>query len=404
MLHRCKQLAPAAVVLAALPLSWACSNDVLNPPTPSTDAIFARYVSIGNGITAGFQSGGINDSTQNESYAVLLARQMDTEFIIPRLADPGCPPLIVNIFTLERVGGASDTDCAFRAETVKEVPTHINNVAVPGAAVLDAVSNIAQGNRANALTTFILGGMTQLEVARKVKPTFMTVWIGNNDILGAALTGDLATLTDPAVFAERYSTMMDGVDAMGVEAGVLVSVARVTAAPFLSAGAAYWQAEALGTLPPTLDVLDNCAPTALGGSGETSFVPFSYGFGVLRDSAQLGFPVTLDCVNADSVLVTSELLAVVQAVGAYNATIQAEATERGWAYVDLNALVLEPLLLGGDIAPFPNLGGIEELIAPFGSALSRDGVHPSASTHKLIANAIMGAINTTYDTDLELLP
>lgn len=402
MLHRCKQLAPAAVVLAALPLSWACSDDVLNPPTPSTDAIFARYVSIGNSITAGFQSGGINDSTQNQSYAVLLARQMDTEFIIPSLADPGCPPPIVNIFTLERVGGASDTDCALRAET--EAPTHINNVAVPGAAVLDAVSNIAMGNRANALTTFILGGLTQLEVARKVKPTFMTIWIGNNDILEAALTGDLAPLTDPTVFAERYSAMMDSVDAMGVEAGVLVGVARVTAAPFLSAGAAYWQAEALGALPPTLDVLDNCAPTALGGFGETSLVPFSYGFGVLLAQASLGIPVTLDCVNDAPVLVTPELLTVVQAVGAYNATIVAEATERGWAYVDLNALVLDPLQLGDDIAPFPNTTGIEALIAPFGSALSRDGVHPSASTHKLIANAIMGAINTTYGTDLESLP
>ena len=401
MLHRCKQLAPAAIV-AVLSLSWGCSNDVLNPPTPSTDTIFARYVSIGNSITAGFQSGGINDSTQNQSYALLLARQMDTEFIIPSLADPGCPPPIVNIFTLERIGGAGDTDCALRAEA--EAPTHINNVAVPGAAVLDAVSNIAQGNRANALTTFILGGLTQLEVARKVKPTFMTVWIGNNDILGAALTGDLSTLTDPAVFAERYSALMDGVDATGVEAGVLVSVARVTAAPFLSAGAAYWQAEALAALPPTLDVLDNCAPTALGGSGETSLVPFSYGFGVLLDSAQLGIPVTLDCVNDAPVLVTSELLTVVQAIGAYNATIQAEATERGWSYVDLNALVLDPLQLQGDIAPFPNTTGIEASIAPFGSALSRDGVHPSASTHKLIANAIMGAINTTYGTDLEPLP
>ncbi len=402
MLHRCKQLARAAVVLAVLLLSWACSDDVLNPPTPSTDTIFARYVSIGNSITAGFQSGGINDSTQNQSYAVLLARQMDTDFIIPTLADPGCPPPIVNIFTLERIGGASDTDCAFRAE--QEAPSHINNVAVPGAAVLDAVSNIARGNRANALTTFILGGLTQLEVARKVKPTFMTIWIGNNDILGAALTGDLSTLTDPAVFTERYSAMMDGVDAMGVEAGVLVGVARVTAAPFLSAGSAYWQAEALGALPPTLDVLDNCAPAALGGSGETSLVPFSYGFGVLLDSAQLGIPVTLDCFNDAQVLVTSELLTVVQAIGAYNATIQAEATERGWSYVDLNALVLDPLQLQGDIAPFPNTTGIEASIAPFGSALSRDGVHPSASTHKLIANAIMGAINTTYGTDLEPLP
>ena len=43
----------------------ACHNDELfRPAAQPTNALFARYVSMGNSITAGFQSGGINDSTQ----------------------------------------------------------------------------------------------------------------------------------------------------------------------------------------------------------------------------------------------------------------------------------------------------------------------------------------------------
>lgn len=383
------------LTLALVASVSACSDESLNSPNPSTDAVFSRYVAMGNSITAGFQSGGINDSTQRESYAALLARQMDTEFIIPSLAMPGCPAPIIDISTLQRVGGASDGECALRSNT----PTHINNVAVPGSGVLDPISNIAEGNSANLLTTIILGGLTQLEVARRVKPTFMSVWIGNNDILGAAISGDLTQLTDPAEFAARYSAMMDTVDAMGVDAGVLVSVVNVTSAPFFTAGAAYWQAEALGALPPALDVLDTCAPAAagLGGSGEASLVPFDYGFGVLIAQALQGTSVTLDCELDEPVLVTQELLQIFSTVALYNTTVQAEAAQRGWAYADINALVLNPLLLTGGITLFPDLSNVT---APFGPAVSRDGVHPSASTHILIANAISAAIKATYGISL----
>jgi hypothetical protein len=62
----------AASLLLMLPLFAGCrSDDTLNAPQVS-DAVFARYASLGNSITAGFQSAGINDSTQQRSYARLL--------------------------------------------------------------------------------------------------------------------------------------------------------------------------------------------------------------------------------------------------------------------------------------------------------------------------------------------
>ena len=68
----------SAAVLGLVLAAAACNNDQLNRPFSSTpvDPLFDRYVSMGNSITAGFQSGGINDSTQQQSYAVLLAQAM----------------------------------------------------------------------------------------------------------------------------------------------------------------------------------------------------------------------------------------------------------------------------------------------------------------------------------------
>ena len=76
----------SAALLSVL-LVAACQNDQLNRSFANTpvDPLFARYVSMGNSITAGFQSGGINDSTQQQSYAVLLAHAMRSPFFVPSL-------------------------------------------------------------------------------------------------------------------------------------------------------------------------------------------------------------------------------------------------------------------------------------------------------------------------------
>ena len=72
----------AGLVLAAV----GCSNDdLITPPVPQYKggAMFQRYVAMGNSITAGFQSGGINDSTQQQSYVALVAGKMGSPYNHP---------------------------------------------------------------------------------------------------------------------------------------------------------------------------------------------------------------------------------------------------------------------------------------------------------------------------------
>src|SRR5437763_2337967 len=105
----------SAALLGAL-LVAACQNDQLNRPFANTpvDPLFARYVSMGNSITAGFQSGGINDSTQQQSYAVVVAKAMRSPFFPPLLNRPGCPPPYTNVFTGGGVGGGIAKPSAMR--------------------------------------------------------------------------------------------------------------------------------------------------------------------------------------------------------------------------------------------------------------------------------------------------
>src|SRR5689334_24037141 len=108
---------------AALCAAAACSStrDVLGVNPPASGEIFQSYVAIGNSITAGYQSGGINDSTQKRSYAVLLAAQMGTRFAYPSLAMPGCPPPVANFVTQARAvtstSGATTSGSCFLRNT-----------------------------------------------------------------------------------------------------------------------------------------------------------------------------------------------------------------------------------------------------------------------------------------------
>src|SRR5712692_10858453 len=179
----------SSAALLGLLLVAACQNDQLNRPFANTpvDPLFARYVSMGNSITAGFQSGGINDSTQRQSYAVLIGGAMGgNRFYYPSLNSFGCPPPFTNIFTGARVGGAgiTGTTCLFRSPNI---PPYLSNVAVPGAETIDILNNgPTPGTHSNPLTQLFLGGRTQVQVMMAAQPTFVSAWIGNNDLLGAA--------------------------------------------------------------------------------------------------------------------------------------------------------------------------------------------------------------------------
>ncbi|HEY0970010.1 MAG TPA: SGNH/GDSL hydrolase family protein [Gemmatimonadales bacterium] len=391
--------------VAALALLAACENpaEVRMDPADHGDGIFDRYVALGNSITAGYQSGGINDSTQRESYAFLLADQLGTPYAYASLAGRGCAPPVTNLLTQARVGGAGPADCDLRNPA--SVAPFLNNVAVPGATSFDPFSSSTAAS--NALTTFILGGRTQVQAARLADPTFVSIWIGNNDVLAAGVSGVLAPMpgvspgvTPAATFVENYGKMMDELTAgNGDLEGVLIGVVNVTQVPVLIPAAALANPAVKGGLEmatgKSITVLANC-------TGSSSLISFQL-VGQIKTGAH---PAVISCTKgqfAPSPLVgelfildAEEQAAITAAVTAYNAAIKAEADERGWAYFDPNP-ALGQLRLSGAIPAVPNLANPAKA---FGDYISLDGVHPAGPAHVLVANGVIEAINTTYGTNV----
>jgi hypothetical protein len=418
--------------LALIALVGACDNEELIPPTANPDLVdplFARYVAFGNSITAGLQSGGINDSTQERSYAVLLAEQMGTEFNVPLLNRPGCPPPFTNIFTQTVVGDPGPLGCALRDP---DIPELLNNVAYPGAEVLEALTYFDPAifpSETDVFRTFLLGGHTPLEAARPVQPTFVTAWLGNNDVLGAILDeanpGDPAQVTAPADFAASYAEFMDSLDAFGtIQGGLLIGAVHAAAAPYLTQGRVWkgfeLQYDAATSPLNALDVTNACLTfQAIPGTSDTAWtsVPFAVGGPALglaqaRVDSVLGGDlapgdletVVIDCADDTQAVTAAEVLNMFGAVAQYNAAIEAEADARGWAYLDPNALLAQVSADTTAVRQFPAFPGTAApaitVSEPFGWALSLDGIHPSSQTHFMLTQALIQVINAVYGTSI----
>ena len=396
------------------------------------DPLFDRYVSMGNSITAGFQSAGINDSTQSQSYAVLLAHAMHSPFWSPLMDRPGCPPPFTSVFvnppTRVRKNPtdppSTATTCALRV-VQNPAPPYISNTAVPGAEVIDPYNNLDSASNSNPLTSFFLGGLTQTQMVEKARPTFVSIWIGNNDVLGAATNlanaGDSTRITSVTNFQTRYTALLDTVDAVEPQGAVLIGVANVTRIPYFSRGTTYFAIKAGlvpgAAFPPNFIVAANCAPPR----GDSVLVPFPYGVPKIDSAGRNpAGTYTLDCAVPE-VVVPQELVRLVSAVTAYNTAISAAATAHGWVYFDPNP-VFDSVAQAGAIPAFPlvrNAAGninpcagtpasttppLPATPPPFGLLFSCDGVHPSGATHRLLARYLRDVINAEYGTAIPAIP
>jgi lysophospholipase L1-like esterase len=402
----------AAIAAAAALLACSENRELLGTATPAGGDIFKSYVALGNSITAGYQSGGINDSTQRQSYARLLAGQMGTQYHYAALALPGCPPPISNGLTGARLGGTTAPPCALRTTT--SVTDILNNVAVPGARVLDPIS--ATTVASNALTTFILGGKSQVQRALDANPTFATIWIGNNDVLEAGASGVLVPtagvspgiISTQAQFQTSYDAMIQQLtDSEPNLKGVLIGVVQVAGIPLMQSGAtiassATDQAFINSATGKTVTIHSNC-------TGSTSLVSVPQLIPLIRAGTH---PALISCqpgvvpgtlVGDLFVLDATEQATLAATITGYNTYIKNKADAINFAYYDPNVL-LAAQRASGAIPGFPIVTGSTSTTATFGTLISLDGIHPAAAGHKLIANDLIALINTKYGTTLKPVP
>ncbi|MGK7313317.1 MAG: hypothetical protein ACN0LA_13865 [Candidatus Longimicrobiales bacterium M2_2A_002] len=423
--HRSR--APFAIALLALVAFVATSCIEGDDPIivePDAGPLFERYVSLGNSITAGFQSGGIVEATQEEAYPVLLAAKAGARFGIPALAAPGCPPLFVA--PLSTVRTDPTVACALRTYAR---PDPIQNMAVPGANTAHVSDPIGTGT---TLNTLILGGRTQLSAMADADPSLISVWIGNNDALTAALSGTAAALTPTATFQSEYDQIVTAMLDTDAQDAILIGAANpMVVAPALQPGAYFWALPDTLVLAPTdtifLDVSNDCAPFDGTGAPNPLASRLISFVGVANALGAGERPLTISCVNGveiggayqpDYLLDETEIAAISTRIAEFNGYIEQQAGDNGWIYIDPTSIIgpalanpnairkCQGLATATDPASFA--AAVQNTCpgpsAPnfFGSYFSFDGVHPSSEAHGVIADSLAGRLNAVHGLSLPI--
>jgi hypothetical protein len=420
-----------AIAALSVPLLAACvSNETIGtrPQPPVINPIFASYVAIGTSIGAGIRSGGLDSVGQKSAYPYLLAVKMgltpSVNWAWPKIGGAGCPAPYTNIITKTR---ASTVACGYRDPA--SAAALMNNVSVP-AIRLAQVENIWRLDFTRtdtlSLAQFITGGVNPLDMALRAQPTFVTLETVMNDVLGAATRGDTLMLTRADSFQAQFIRIADKLDASGAKVAV-ANVALPVRSPHFSMGAIFFCLKNGGcpapfppaTLPfslATFTVDATCSPAS---AGTTTYVPFAATGGIVGALAA-GGTASLNCgtgvvkapgalANAYTLTVTTsaELAAITARVDAYNTFIVAQATARGWAYLNLDAMFVANL---AQVPVFPNLAAYPTITTPttvpdtlFGTIFSQDGVHPTAKGQKILANAFRVAINAKFGTSIPVI-
>ncbi|WP_299128503.1 G-D-S-L family lipolytic protein [uncultured Winogradskyella sp.] len=435
-------------------------------------ADFSKFVALGNSLTAGFADGALYRIAQENSTPAILAEQFAAlgnggAFTQPLTNDnvggllaggnplPGFGPRLVfdgsGPAPLSSVVGPIQPS----TDIVLNNPTGpFNNLGVPGAKSFHLLAP-GYGNFTNLFTSpptanpyFVRmasdPSTSVLADAIAQQPTFISLWIGNNDVLGYALSGGDGT--DPITpmagppgvgFEQTYQALVASlVGNIPNVQGILANIPNVTAIPHfttvpynpipLNSSSASALNQAYATYNGGLqfaaqngllsaEEVEQRTITFFEGEGNTMVLIdedltdlSSFGIPSFRQSTDedlfvlplaslipQGFGTQIQLTD-NLVLTPQEQEEIAEATAQYNQVISAAASASGFALLDANTLLDQLASTGIETS-----GVIITSDLVTGGAFSLDGVHPTSRGYAFIANEMLKAIDATYGTNFE---
>jgi hypothetical protein len=328
-----------------------------------------------------------------------------------------------------------------------------NNLGVPGARSFHLLapgygnlSNLSLG-LANPYAVRLTGSTPNasiIELALAQSPSFVSLWIGANDVLSYSTSGGSnGALTPQATFDASMDAIAGALSTTGAQ-GVMANIPYVTDIPFfttiphnpvpldaatagaLNSGYAAYnggiaQVGSLGAISAeevaqrTISfsagqnavVIEDEALTDLSAYGLPNYRQATENDLVVILAASfigtLADPNNPNSVNgigvplADNwVLTETEVNEVKSATDLINGKISSIASELGYAHFDANDMFQR--IFSGDVT-YNSFNPNASLV--FGGMISLDGVHPTSRGYAIIANEIMKAIDETYGSNFE---
>ncbi|AXI99408.1 GDSL-like Lipase/Acylhydrolase [Cyclonatronum proteinivorum] len=221
-------------------------------------ADFSLTVNIGNSLTAGFMDGALYDLGQQNSIGVLLNRQLQAvgaqeQFNQPDInsangfnsgaSNPGAG-VILGRFKLDpTIPGPSPLSEGELIGPFEGDRSALHNFGVPGIQVGQLLTPNTGTPDAPGFNPFYArfasnpGTSTILGDVIAAQPTFFTLWIGNNDVLGYALSGatNPAVFTSVADFQERFGATVNTLMANTNAKGLVTDIPSILAIPLFRA-------------------------------------------------------------------------------------------------------------------------------------------------------------------------
>lgn len=247
----------------------ACTNDddvlVMEEPVSAGSANFTKYVALGDSFAAGYSDGALFVEAQKGAYPNILAQQFAEAgggaFSTPLMGDNiGGLLLGGNVIAGQRLYFNGSAPVAVSGAPTTNVATKVTgpfgNLGVPGAksyhlvaAGYGNVAGVAAG-LANPYYARFATSATSTVLADAVAqtPTFFSLWIGGNDVLGYATSGGIGVnqtgnmnpatygsndITDPTVFASVYNSLVTGLTANSAK-GVVANLPYVNTLPYFT--------------------------------------------------------------------------------------------------------------------------------------------------------------------------
>ncbi|MFA0963505.1 hypothetical protein AB9P05_17005 [Roseivirga sp. BDSF3-8] len=250
------------VAFALLFAATACTYDFPETTEPdSGDLSLEKYVAVGNSITAGFMDAALYNRGQENSYPNILANQfrlvgggeftqpdiMSENGFAPQLSDPA-NGVILGRLKLNSAQQPEPLEGEFPLAEYNGDVADLNNFGVPGiitgqlfdprlgdpAFIGTPLFNPYYARIASSpgSSTLLDDAVTSLENGG----TFFTLWIGNNDVLGYALTGasNEALLTDELVFGQQIDLALERLTNVPGVRGVVANIPDVTRTPYFT--------------------------------------------------------------------------------------------------------------------------------------------------------------------------
>lgn len=433
-----KSIKNILLACAVIILAYGCKPNLEGFVPMAGNADFTSYVAIGNSLTSGYADGALSRSGQMNSFPMMLSNKFEIvgggDFNVPFLSagagnnGSGATQLVLSyLANCAGTIGVTPVRAGGTAAALTSVAANgpFNLLGVPGARAVDATSTLY-----SSLNPF-LSRMVQtpsfssmLSEALRAQPTFFTLWLGSNDVLGYATAGGIGSI-DPAFplpgdissaaqVGATLTAVVDSLTSRGAK-GVIANIPEITSIPFFT------------TIPYNgVDLTQGAADTLNGLYAQLGITNVTWKAGVnpfvIEDTTVVNGQFRIRHAAAGELILLStpgdslrcaqwgvdpskalgdqyvldaiEVAEINAHIAQYNSAISNIASSYNIGFADMNTYM--KTFNSGIIYNGIELDG--RFIS--GGAFSLDGVHPNPRGYALIANEFIKAINSKYESRL----